>query len=123
MVMNNGNRQSNNRKLNRWTLIYHLRAFDHDNQSLLGHVADITTEGMKLVSDKLIRKRDFHIEMEVPLERGGTGKTMFDAQCTWSRLHTITNLHQSGLRITKASPEAVFSIQNLINDVLSESLK
>ncbi len=121
--MNNGDRLANNRKLNRWTLLNNLRAFDGENQSLLGHVADITTEGVKLVGDKLIGKRDFHIEMEVPLKIGGTGKAMFDAQCTWSRLHTITNRHQSGLQITKASPEAVFSIQNLINDVVSESLK
>ncbi len=118
--MNNGDQQTDDRKLKRWGLIYHLRAFDSDNQSMLGHVADITTKGIQLVSNTEIEQRDFHLEMEVPSESGGTEKELLDAQCTWSKLHTVTNLYQSGFRITKASTEAISSIQSLINELESD---
>ena len=35
-----------NRRMKRWHVIYYLRIFDQDKGSLLGHLIDITTEGI-----------------------------------------------------------------------------
>ena len=39
------------RKLNRRHLIYYLRVFDRDTSILIGHLVDITAEGIMLISE------------------------------------------------------------------------
>ena len=48
-------------------LIYYLRVFDSKNDSLVGHVIDITTEGIKLFNEKPIEPgKEFKFRMALP---------------------------------------------------------
>ena len=78
-----------NRKMKRWHVIYYLRIFDQDTGSHLGHLVDITTEGIKMVSEEAISsKKEFRLKMEVPLESGKTEEVLFNARSLWSQKDT-----------------------------------
>ena len=44
-----------NRKLSRWRLVYHLRVFDRDTDTLLGHIADVSDSGVMVVNGEPLK--------------------------------------------------------------------
>ena len=42
------------RRQQRWQLIYYLSVRDAESQELIGHVVDISTDGIMLISEKCI---------------------------------------------------------------------
>ena len=57
------------RSLKRWHLIFYLRVFDQDTGALVGHVVDINTGGMMLISDNPITTdTDFDFWIDIPLD-------------------------------------------------------
>ena len=73
------------RRLKRWHLIYHLRIYDQQTDSLVGHVVDITTEGLRVVSEWPIPTgRDFQLWMDLPdNDSAGTTRIWFRARSLW----------------------------------------
>ncbi len=55
------------RSQKRWHLIYYLRVFDRDTNEMIGHLVNITTEGIMLISDQTIDlDKTFHLRMLWP---------------------------------------------------------
>jgi len=107
-----------NRKMKRWHVIYYLRIFDQDTDSLLGHLVDITTEGIKMVSEESIPfKKDFRLKMEVPLKGTETEEVLFDARSMWSQKDTNPDFYATGFRLEKPNMETIKVIQALISDL------
>ncbi len=109
---------SENRNLKRWHLIYYLRVFDLDTDSLLGHLVDITTEGMKMVSEKPVPpERDFQLRMEVPQESSASEEVLFKAHSLWCSKDTNPDFYATGFRLLNPEREAVNIIRALIDDL------
>jgi len=107
-----------NRKMKRWHVIYYLRIFDQDTDSLLGHLVDITTEGIKMVSEDAISpKKEFRLKMEVPLENRKTGEVLFNARSLWSERDTNPDFYASGFHLEKPNTGTIKVIQALISDL------
>lgn len=107
-----------NRKLKRWHLIYYLRVFDQDSDSLLGHLVDITTEGMKMVSEKPVHtEKDFRLRMEVPLESSTAEEVLFTAHSLWCTKDTNPDFFATGFRLMNPERTVVHIIRGLINDL------
>ena len=106
------------RTLKRWYLIFYLRAFDQDTQELLGHVVDISTRGIMLISDKPIpTDKDFRLWLDVPQEEGGRERLFIETHSLWSKRDVNPSFYDTGFSILNASPEALLRIQLLIDDL------
>ena len=61
--------ENDRRGIKRRHLIFHLRVFDRETGEKLGHVVDISAEGMMLVSESAIDvDRDYKLQMRLPDE-------------------------------------------------------
>ncbi len=109
------------RRMKRWHVIYYLRIFDRDSGSLLGHLVDITTEGMKMVSEEPIpSKKDFRLKMEVPLEGEKTEEVLFNARSLWSEKDTNPDFFATGFYLENLNSDTINVIQSLIADLSFE---
>jgi len=85
------------RKLKRRHLIYYLEVFDETTGDLLGHLVDLTTEGIKLVSREPIAPgRTFTLKMLMPEEAVGVAQVVFSATSMWSRPDVNPAFHATG---------------------------
>ena len=112
------NRRPEHRKLRRWPLTDYVWAFPKDAESPLGHVADIHTQGIRLVSEKSVPLgEEFPCWMELSLRNGERKRALFDVHSVWSSTHVGAKFSETGLRITDATLEALEGIQKLIDDL------
>ncbi len=85
------------RKLKRRHLIYYLEVFDNKSGKLLGHLADLTTEGIKLVSREPIPTgEEFTLKMIVPHDTLDTDELVFTAASLWCRPDVNPDFHATG---------------------------
>lgn len=103
------------RKLHRRHLIYYLKAYDRDDHRLLGHMADITVEGLLLVSEEPLQvDRDYRIRMNLPESFSSTEYIEFEARCLWSQNSVNPSLYDSGLKLLNIKDEDRKAIENLV---------
>ncbi len=91
------------RRLKRQLLRYYLWVFNKEDNSLMGHVGDISTEGVMLVSKKLIEVGTvFQFRME---PSGFKMKESKDVECSgtcvWSKGDTDPNFFIAGFKLNK----------------------
>ena len=104
-----------NRSLKRWHLIYYLRVFDQDTGSLLGHLVDISTEGMKMVSEMPIPvEQEFRFKMEVSLEHSTAQELFLDAYSLWCNRDANPDFFATGFRLVNPERAAIRVISALI---------
>jgi len=109
------------RSLKRWHLVYYLRIFDQETESLVGHVMDITTSGVKVVSEWPVPTgKRFQLWMEIPRETGEPHKVSFAAESLWSNEDDNPEFFNTGLRLIDPSERTVNSIRKLIDQLRLE---
>jgi hypothetical protein len=75
---------SDRRTLHRRHLIYYLKVFEKKSDTLLGHLVDITEEGLMIVSENSIEEdKVFKLRMALPREIEGKEAIEFDARSMW----------------------------------------
>ncbi len=105
-------------------LIYHLRVFDAKTGKLLGHMTDITPEGMMLIGEKPVKpKKDFSLRMDLPRNVMADGHLTFSAQSKWCRKEAGGDFYAMGFRIVEMSPEGLAIMRALIRDFFQEPLE
>ena len=105
------------RKLKRRQLIYYLKVMDGNTNELLGRLADITTEGIMLISEKAIEtERPFSLQLILPTGMRGGKKIDIEAKSLWSKRDVNPDLIDTGFRFIKISPEDLETIDELILD-------
>ncbi len=107
------------RKLKRWHLVYYLRLFDTEHEAQMGHVINLTTEGIKVVSQWPVPTgKELQLAMDVPRQSGGSRRLTFKAKCLWSHKDPDNpSFHNSGLRLVEADPETAAAIRKLIDQL------
>jgi hypothetical protein len=104
------------RKTKRVHLIYYLRLFDNQTNDLVGHLVDITTDGIMMISEKPIQiGKDFSFKMHLPGNITGREEIDFEACCLWCRKDFNPDFYVSGYKIEKISPKELKTITALIN--------
>jgi len=74
------------RSLKRRHLIYYLRVFDRSSGKLLGHLVDVTTQGMMLISEApLPDEAEFQLRMDLPPGLFAMDTWEVTARSIWSR--------------------------------------
>ena len=108
--------QNNKRELKRIHLIYYLRIFDTNNGENVGHLVDITTQGIMMISEKPIDAgKDFSLKMQLPTTITGREEIEFSAHCLWSKKDINPDFYVSGFKINTITPQEAKTITALIN--------
>ena len=104
------------RTLKRRHPIYYLKVVDRNTERLVGRVADITTEGMRLVSEEPIAS-DSMLQLRIVLPEKGmkTRESDIDARGVWSGRDINPDLHSAGFQLANVSPQAEAAIEYLIH--------
>jgi len=90
---------SDRRTLHRRHLIYYLKVFDREKDFLLGHLVDITEEGLMIVSENPIDAgKIFKMRMLLPREIEGKEEIEYDALSTWCRKDVNPSLFGVGFK-------------------------
>ena len=72
--------QTEKRAIARRHLVFYLRVFEDSTGKILGHLADISTNGIMLVSEKKIPvDRDYRLRIRLPKEVSGREELTFSA--------------------------------------------
>lgn len=92
------------RKLKRRHLLYYSRVFDRVTGKQLGHIMDITAEGIMLISDEPIPVDEtFHLRMDLPEDILSRPHLQFDAHSVWCQPDINPDFYNTGFRVNLAS--------------------
>jgi hypothetical protein len=104
-----------NRRLKRKHLIYYLRIFYAQNRELVGHLVDITTEGIMVISEEPIEKDTiYEFVMDLPEEIAGKKEMHFKAKCVWANNAANPDFYDSGYILEDATEENQLIIKTLV---------
>jgi len=99
-------------------LIYYLRVFDKKNNTLLGHLVDITTGGFMLLSENPIKTGiEFALSMDVPLPEGLTERVELNAKSCWSNQDANPAFYDTGFQFLDTSSQLRGRLQVMIDDL------
>ncbi|MFA6498504.1 MAG: PilZ domain-containing protein [Desulfurivibrionaceae bacterium] len=105
------------RSLKRRHLVYYLEVYDDDANELLGHLVDLTTTGLKLVSKKRIpTNRNYKLRMMLPEGYFSQKDLYFEAKSMWSSNDINPDFYDTGFAAPKLDPKA----QEIILDLVSQ---
>jgi hypothetical protein len=106
----------NKRKLKRRHLIYYLKVFDQITGQLMGHLVDITPEGIMLVSEKKIEiNKSFNLRMELPAEILMQEEILFEATSLWCKKDINPDFYATGFRTILAEIGDLNLVERLVN--------
>jgi PilZ domain len=105
-------------------LIYRLRVFDAKTGKLMGHMTDITPEGMMLIGEKAVKpKKELTLHMDLPRNVMESGHLTFDAVSKWCRRDASGDFYAMGFQIKSISPQGLAVVRALIRDFFQEELE
>ena len=105
------------RTIRRRHLIYYLRVWDAETKQLLGHVVDITTEGLMLVSDKPIElNKSFNLEMKWLSSDDEVKRICFEAESRWEDRDVNDSFYDTGFIIMDQAAEVLIPIREVIDE-------
>lgn len=82
---------------------YYMRVDDDDTQELLGHMVDVSPDGLRLeTSSPLPLNKDFYLRAELTPDLADRPYIIFVGQTKWCRTDTIhPNLYHVGFKIVE----------------------
>jgi len=103
------------RNLQRRHLIFYLEVYDDASGELLGHLVDITTKGLKLVSKEPIPAgKDYTLRMLLPEGYFEEKILRFHATSRWSSNDVNPDFYDTGFLVEELDKGAVDIINELI---------
>ncbi len=101
----------------RHNLIYYLKVWDLNNDRLLGHLIDINTDGLMLLSNQPIGLgREFSME----IRREDPDEQFMNIRChacsRWERSDKNPSLYNTGFQLINPSEEVIAGIQDVIRE-------
>ncbi len=103
------------RELSRLKLLFHLRVFDRGSFKLLGHLADIHTKGMMVVSEQSQKINAVHdIKILLPEAIDSQDEVHFTAKVLWCVPYVNPLFYQSGFKIQRIDNVFVQLMESMI---------
>jgi hypothetical protein len=105
------------RKLRRKYLAFFTRVFDRNSGQLLGHLADLTAEGMMIISEKPLRTEELYsLEMDLSGAFFEKERLTFQAESIWCKPDIDPSFYNTGFRLLKMSAEDITIIERIIKE-------
>jgi hypothetical protein len=103
------------RKLKRIRLVCNLQVTEKGSRALLGLLEDITVEGMRLRSNRIIETgRVLSAIITLPCELHGCTRIELQAKCVWGRKTDHPDLYDNGFQFFEVMPSETEVIETLI---------
>jgi hypothetical protein len=110
------------RSQKRWNLVYYLRVFNADNGELLGHIVDLTTDGLMIISESCVAiNQHCRLKMEVPIDNEIIKSIELEAKSLWSKKDINPHFYDTGFKLIEPSREAIKAITLLIEELAFDS--
>lgn len=104
------------RKLERKYLTFFTRVINRRNGQLIGYLADLTTGGALLISDKPLSPGEvLHISMDLPDDYPREVLEL-NARVVWTQPDVDPELHRNGLQLIEASSEEISLLSRLVSE-------
>jgi len=106
------------RRQKRWQLVQYLRVRDPETRKLIGHLVDISTEGVMLISDYEIKPDSaYTFSMEIPHPEKQITHVYFGAKSLWTKPDINPHFHNAGFCLVDPDPDTVSAITTLIHEL------
>ncbi|MDH3359509.1 MAG: PilZ domain-containing protein [Desulfobulbaceae bacterium] len=103
-------------RMQRRHLIFYLEVYDDATDELLGHLVDLTTTGLKLVSKNAIPDgKEFTMRMTLPEDYFEEKILRFKATSRWSNNSVNPDFYDTGFQVAKLDRDTIDIIVKLIN--------
>lgn len=103
------------RRFKRRHLIFYLEVFDDKTDLLIGHVVDITVDGIMLISQEPIElNTSLGLRIELPAETRGKSQLKFKAKSLWSKKDVNPDYHCTGIKLLDVSADDLKTIKRVI---------
>ncbi len=104
------------REQSRKPLRYYLRVLDRDDNTLVGHLADITPKGFMILTNRMPEKQGaLSLLVELPRKAAGTRVILLQAVRRWCREQAGSGFLRVGFQITDISPQDARLVEWLID--------
>lgn len=102
------------RKHPRHRPVIYLKVFAQADEHLVGHLVDISDQGLMLVTEQPLDKdQTLDLAFTPPEEVGARERVCFRAQVRWCRPEPNPELYDVGLALISPSPEFRHAVQQL----------
>ncbi|MBI5557470.1 MAG: PilZ domain-containing protein [Deltaproteobacteria bacterium] len=99
-------------------LIYYLEVYDIESNQLLGHLVDITTRGIKLISKEVIPlHKTFILKLILPEGYFKENEIHFEGESLWSSNDVNPDFFDTGFAVTSLSLEERKIMRKLIDQI------
>ncbi|MGV1100813.1 PilZ domain-containing protein [Thiovibrio sp. JS02] len=103
------------RSLKRRHLVYYLEVYDDEANQLLGHLVDITTGGLKLVSKQRIpTNRVYRLRMMLPEGYFAQKDLYFEAKSMWSSNDINPDFYDTGFSAPTIDSDTKEVVRSLV---------
>lgn len=106
------------RGIKRRHLILYLEVFDAKDKKLLGHLVDLSTKGIKIVSkEKIEVDKNFQLQMMLPEGYFEERKLRFKGKSLWCNNASNPDFYDTGFGVSNLNTKAYDIIQKLITEL------
>lgn len=110
-------RENDLRKVERRHLVFYLRVFDGMGSKVIGHIVDISAQGLMLISDSPVPvNEDYRLRMRLPSEIADRDEILLNATSRWCKPDVNPDFYITGFQIHGLTPEIEKYIVCLIKD-------
>lgn len=101
----------------RFNLIYYPRVFNRRTGELIGHIVDITTNGMKLISERQHKvNEEIDLKIELSPRLAGHEEISLNATSLWCKKSINTDFYDTGFKFNHPSDILIEIIDMFINE-------
>lgn len=99
-------------------LILYLKVFDSHSGELFGHIADITSTGLMILTDHPIEtNKDYKLQINIPLPSSRARNVTINARCLWSKEDVNQSFNANGFKLTEIDQIVTQAIERVIDDL------
>jgi PilZ domain len=116
-MMEKVEKRTEQRKVVRRHLVFYLRVFDGMSSRVVGHLMDISTNGLMILSDESMAvNEEYRLRMRLPWKMAGSDEIVFGATSRWCRPDENPDFFMTGFQIQNMDREAEELIRHLIDE-------
>ncbi|SHO51438.1 PilZ domain-containing protein [Desulfopila aestuarii] len=110
-------RGSDLRRVERRHLVFYLRVFDGVGSKVIGHIVDISSQGLMLISDNPVPvNENYRLRMRLPAEIVDKDEIIIQATSRWCKQDDNPDFYITGFQIYDLTPDIEKYITCLIED-------
>lgn len=108
------------RSVYRRHLVFYLRIFRQEDNTIFGHVVDLSPMGVMVLTEKqVVVDKVYQLRMSIPALNGVSGERedlLFNASCRWCREDGNPEFFLSGLQINSLAERERARLEELVRD-------